>query len=61
MQSGYTHNGEILSDIMLLARRTPAGVGWSSQPRRVLKQGDDFRVTLSHGVGTLISVIEEEK
>jgi hypothetical protein len=41
--------------------RTPAGVGWSAQPRTLLKHGDEFRVYLSHGVGTLINKIEEEK
>jgi hypothetical protein len=41
--------------------RTPAGVGWSAQPRTLLKDGDEFRVYLSHGVGTLINKIEEEK
>jgi len=39
---------------------TPAGVGWTSEPRRVLKAGDEFRVTVSHGVGTLINEIVEE-
>jgi hypothetical protein len=40
---------------------TPPGVGWKANPRRVLKQDDEFRVFVSHGVGTLINKIEEEK
>jgi len=41
--------------------RTPAGVGWSSEPRITLKDGDEFRVFVSHGVGTLINKIVEEQ
>lgn len=40
---------------------TPAGVGWSAKPRVTLHDGDEFRVFVSHGVGTLINKIEEEK
>ena len=41
--------------------RTPAGVGWSAKPRTVLKDGDEFRIYVSHGVGTLVNRFEEEK
>ena len=40
---------------------TPAGIGWSAQPRRVLKDGDEFRIFVSHGVGTLINKIVDEQ
>jgi hypothetical protein len=36
-------------------------VGWSAQPQRLLRDGDEFRVSVSHGVGTLINKIEVEK
>jgi len=45
----------------VLTTRTPPGVGWKANPRRMLKEGDEFRVFVSHGVGTLINKIEEEK
>jgi len=41
--------------------RTPAGVGWSSEPKNLLEDGDEFSVFVSHGVGTLITKIETEK
>ncbi|OCF75611.1 mitochondrial protein [Kwoniella mangroviensis CBS 8886] len=40
---------------------TPAGVGWTASSRVTLRDGDEFRVFVSHGVGTLINKIEEEK
>ncbi len=40
--------------------RTPAGIGWTSQPKRTLQHGSTFAVTISHGVGTLINQIEHE-
>jgi 2-keto-4-pentenoate hydratase/2-oxohepta-3-ene-1,7-dioic acid hydratase in catechol pathway len=45
----------------VLTGSTPPGVGWKANPRRMLKQGDEFRVFVSHGVGTLINKIEEEQ
>jgi hypothetical protein len=44
-----------------LLYRTPAGVGWSSEPKNLLQDGDEFSVYISHGVGTLITKIEAEK
>lgn len=40
---------------------TPHGIGWSTEPKEVLQPGDEFRVEVSHGVGTLINKIEAEK
>jgi hypothetical protein len=31
------------------------------EPRELLHDGDEFRVAISHGVGTLINKIIEEK
>lgn len=41
--------------------RTPSGIGWSKNPKSLLRDGDEFRVEVSHGVGTLINKIVEEK
>ncbi|KAF9226797.1 hypothetical protein BS17DRAFT_728647 [Gyrodon lividus] len=41
---------------------TPAGVGFARKPAVVLKNGDDCRVWLGNGIGTLVNpVIEEGK
>lgn len=40
--------------------RTPAGVGWTKNPRKLLRDGTEFRVHVSHGVGTLINKIKAE-
>ena len=42
-------------------RSTPAGVGFSKKPPRRLRDGDEFRVSLTHGVGTLINKIVLDK
>ncbi|EST06756.2 Fumarylacetoacetase, C-terminal [Kalmanozyma brasiliensis GHG001] len=40
---------------------TPAGTGWYREPRRMLKDGDKFRVWVSHGVGSLVNTIRFEE
>ncbi|KAH7887444.1 hypothetical protein F5I97DRAFT_1806645 [Phlebopus sp. FC_14] len=39
---------------------TPAGVGFARKPAVVLKNGDDVRVWLGNGIGTLINPVVEE-
>jgi 2-keto-4-pentenoate hydratase/2-oxohepta-3-ene-1,7-dioic acid hydratase in catechol pathway len=45
----------------LMTSSTPAGVGYAAKPQTLLKDGDEFRIRISHGVGTLINKIIEEK
>ncbi|CAO1637703.1 unnamed protein product [Jaminaea pallidilutea] len=51
----FLSQGTWLRPGTLLLTGTPAGVGWTRQPRLTLRDGDDFRVEVSHGVGTLVS------
>jgi len=39
---------------------TPAGVGFARKPAVVLKHGDDCRVWVGHGIGTLVNPVVEE-
>jgi 2-keto-4-pentenoate hydratase/2-oxohepta-3-ene-1,7-dioic acid hydratase in catechol pathway len=39
---------------------TPAGVGFARKPAVVLKHGDDCRVWIGHGIGTLVNTVVEE-
>ncbi|WVF67727.1 hypothetical protein IAT40_002486 [Kwoniella sp. CBS 6097] len=57
----FLSQGTTLPAGTLIITGTPAGVGWMASPRVTLKDGDEFRVSVSHGVGTLINQIEEEK
>ncbi|WRT64442.1 uncharacterized protein IL334_001374 [Kwoniella shivajii] len=57
----FLSQGTTLQPGTIIITGTPAGVGWSANPRLVLKDGDEFRVYVSHGVGTLINKIVEEK
>lgn len=57
----FLSQGTTLEPGCLILTGTPAGVGWSAQPRITLKGGDEFRVFVSHGVGTLINQFEVEK
>lgn len=36
-------------------------MGWTKEPKVTLKDGDDFRVEVSHGVGTLVNKFVVEK
>lgn len=40
---------------------TPAGVGFTRQPKYTLKPGEEFRVEILPHIGTLVNVFEEEK
>ncbi|TYJ51354.1 hypothetical protein B9479_008080 [Cryptococcus floricola] len=57
----FLSQGTTLPAGTIILTGTPAGIGHASQPRVALKEGDEFRVHVSHGVGTLINEIEEEK
>ncbi|KAK4332245.1 putative Mitochondrion protein [Rhodotorula toruloides] len=57
----FLSQGTTLPAGTVILTGTPAGVGWSASPRKLLKDGDEFRVFVSHGVGTLINKIVEEK
>ncbi|WWD09720.1 hypothetical protein V865_007848 [Kwoniella europaea PYCC6329] len=57
----FLSQGTTLQPGTIIITGTPAGVGWSANPRITLKDGDEFRVFVSHGVGTLINKIVEEK
>ncbi|GAA5932239.1 hypothetical protein JCM3775_001169 [Rhodotorula graminis] len=57
----FLSQGTTLPPGTIILTGTPAGVGWSSEPQTLLKDGDDFRVFVSHGVGTLINQVVEEK
>ncbi|KAK1926854.1 putative mitochondrion protein [Papiliotrema laurentii] len=57
----FLSQGTTLDPGTVIITGTPAGVGWSSSPRVVLHDGDEFHVTVSHGVGTLVSRIVEEQ
>ncbi|KAF8138776.1 hypothetical protein EV363DRAFT_545326 [Boletus edulis] len=39
---------------------TPAGVGFARKPAIMLKHGDDSRVWIGHGIGTLVNPVVEE-
>lgn len=57
----FLSQGSTLPKGTIIITGTPAGVGWGANPRRLLKDGGEFRVSISHGVGTLINKIVEEK
>ncbi|KAL1412155.1 hypothetical protein Q8F55_003162 [Vanrija albida] len=57
----HLSQGTTLLPGTIIVTGTPAGVGWAAEPRTLLHDGDEFRVFLSGGVGTLINKIVEEK
>ncbi|POY71283.1 hypothetical protein BMF94_5595 [Rhodotorula taiwanensis] len=57
----FLSQGTTLPAGTVILTGTPAGVGFSKKPPRRLREGDEFRVSVSHGVGTLINKIELEK
>lgn len=56
----YFSQGTTLRKGSLILTGTPAGIGYFRQPRVVLRDGDDMRVSIE-GIGTLINKIEYQK
>ncbi|KIJ69892.1 hypothetical protein HYDPIDRAFT_178302 [Hydnomerulius pinastri MD-312] len=58
----FLSQGTTLEPGTVILTGTPAGVGFARKPAIVLKNGDDCRVWLGNGIGTLVNpVIEEGK
>ncbi|SPO31491.1 related to 2-keto-4-pentenoate hydratase/2-oxohepta-3-ene-1,7-dioic acid hydratase (catechol pathway) [Ustilago trichophora] len=57
----FLSQGTTLKAATIILTGTPAGIGWTSKPRRTLQHGDVFTVTISHGVGSLINKVRFEE
>lgn len=57
----FLSQGTTLRPGTIILTGTPAGIGWTSNPKRTLQHDDTFTVTVSHGVGTLINKVVFEK
>lgn len=40
---------------------TPHGIGVSKVPKVFMKPGDDLRIVMSHGLGSLVTPVEYER
>jgi hypothetical protein len=60
-QAPSSSQGRSDGSTYMLTCRTPAGRGRSTKPGVTLHRGYESRMSISHGVGTLIDKIEEEK
>ncbi|SPO31680.1 related to 2-keto-4-pentenoate hydratase/2-oxohepta-3-ene-1,7-dioic acid hydratase (catechol pathway) [Ustilago trichophora] len=56
----FLSQGTTLKAATVILTGTPAGIGWTSKPRRTLQHGDVFTVTISHGAGSLINKVRFE-
>ncbi|EJU06285.1 hypothetical protein DACRYDRAFT_92353 [Dacryopinax primogenitus] len=56
----FLSQGTTLQPGSLLWTGTPAGCGFARNPQVVLKHGDEVRVWVGGGVGTLVNSVEEE-
>ena len=56
----YLSQGTTLEAGTVIMTGTPHGIGGSREPPVYLKPGDDLRVVMSHGLGSLVNRIEYE-
>jgi 2-keto-4-pentenoate hydratase/2-oxohepta-3-ene-1,7-dioic acid hydratase in catechol pathway len=56
----YMSQGSTLLPGSLVFTGTPPGVGYVRSPPVVLKHGDDVRVSIEGGIGTLVNKVIEE-
>lgn len=56
----YLSQGTTLEAGTVIMTGTPHGIGVSKTPKVWLKPGDDLRVVMSHGLGSLVNSIEYE-
>lgn len=57
----YLSQGTTLETGTVIMTGTPHGIGVSKTPKVFLKPGDDLRVVMSHGLGSLVNTVEYEK
>ncbi|KAI5918377.1 fumarylacetoacetate hydrolase [Camillea tinctor] len=56
----YLSQGTTLQPGTVIMTGTPHGIGVSKKPPVFLKPGDDLRVVMSHGLGSLVNYVEYE-
>jgi 2-keto-4-pentenoate hydratase/2-oxohepta-3-ene-1,7-dioic acid hydratase in catechol pathway len=56
----YLSQGTTLEAGTVIMTGTPHGIGVSKVPKVFLKPGDDLRIVMSHGLGSLITPVEYE-
>jgi 2-keto-4-pentenoate hydratase/2-oxohepta-3-ene-1,7-dioic acid hydratase in catechol pathway len=56
----YLSQGTTLEAGTIIMTGTPHGIGVSKVPKVFLKPGDDLRIVMSHGLGSLITPVEYE-
>jgi len=57
----YLSQGTTLEPGTVIMTGTPHGIGVSKVPKVWLKQGDDLRIVMSHGMGSLVTPVVYEK
>lgn len=56
----YLSQGTTLEAGTVIMTGTPHGIGVSKSPKVFLKPGDDLRIVMSHGMGSLVNTVEYE-
>ncbi|KAJ4303733.1 hypothetical protein N0V90_002634 [Kalmusia sp. IMI 367209] len=57
----YLSQGTTLEPGTVIMTGTPHGIGVSKVPKVFLKPGDDLRIVMSHGLGSLVTPVEYEE
>jgi 2-keto-4-pentenoate hydratase/2-oxohepta-3-ene-1,7-dioic acid hydratase in catechol pathway len=57
----YLSQGTTLEPGTVIMTGTPHGIGDSKVPKVWLKSGDDLRIVMSHGMGSLVTPVVYEK
>jgi 2-keto-4-pentenoate hydratase/2-oxohepta-3-ene-1,7-dioic acid hydratase in catechol pathway len=57
----YLSQGTTLEAGTVIMTGTPHGIGVSKVPKVWLKPGDDLRIVMSHGLGSLVTPVEYEE
>lgn len=57
----FLSRGTTLEAGTIILTGTPAGVGFGYDPKEYLREGDEFAVEVSGGVGTLFNVVKDVK
>ncbi|KAJ8116811.1 hypothetical protein OPT61_g1848 [Boeremia exigua] len=57
----YLSQGTTIEPGTIIMTGTPHGIGVSKTPKVYLKPGDDLRIVMSHGLGSLVTPVEYER
>ena len=57
----YLSQGTTIEKGTVMQLGTPSGIGWMRKPKRIIQDGEEMRIWMDGGIGTLVNTFKIEK